>query len=397
MAQVRLAILTSHPVQYQAPLFRLLAQHPAIDLTVLFCERVGAVEWTDPGFGVAVKWDVPLLEGYRHRFMRNLAPKPSVNDFFGLVNPGVVRILRDRPPDALLVYGYVHCTNWLAVGAARALRIPLLLRGESTLQRRSSGLRRILKPAVLRALFAQVAAFCSIGTLSEEFYRYYGVPGQKLFRTPYAVDNEMFFAQAAALDPSRAEIRRELGISPDQMLVLFSGKLISRKRPLDPLRALEWPQLRQVIIGYMGDGELRPALEDAARRLAPERVRVFGFKNQQEMAPYYVAADAFVLPSEFETWGLVLNEAMCFGLPVLATTQVGASRDLIRHAWNGFVYPPGDIRALGEGLAALAADPQRREMMGQRSRALIATWNNEACVAGVLAAVEFARAAPRGR
>jgi len=391
----RLAALTSHPIQYQAPLLRLLAQDPAIDLTVFFCARVGAEAWVDPGFGVSVRWDTPVLDGYRHVFLRNLAPRPSVDRFFGLINPGIVRVLGQGRWDALLVHGYAHLTNWLAFAASRLDRIPLLLRGESTPHRPTLPLRRAVRSAALRRLFRGTAAFLAIGTLNAEFYRALGVPAGKVFHTPYAVDNDRFMAAAQALRPGREEIRRRLGIPPEGVLLLFSGKLIPRKRPLDLLRALARPGLERAVAGFVGDGELRPALEEEARRLGSDRVRFFGFKNQRELADYYTAADVFVLPSQFETWGLVVNEAMCFGLPIVTTTAVGAWRDLVREGWNGHVVPPGDVDALGRVLVHLVGDAAVCAEMGRRSGELIATWSNQAAVQGIKAALQAVVGASR--
>jgi len=391
----RLAALLSHPIQYQAPLLRLLAQDPAIDLTVFFCARVGAEAWIDPGFGVSVQWDTPVLDGYRHVFLRNLAPRPSVDRFFGLINPGVMRALGRERWDALLVHGYAHLTNWLAFAACRLRRIPVLLRGESTPHRPTVPLRRAVRSAVLRRLCAGTAACLTIGTLNAEFYRSLGVPAGKLFHTPYAVDNERFVAAAEALRLRRDEIRRRLGIPFERVLLLFSGKLIPRKRPLDLLRAIARPGLEGAVAGFVGDGELRPVLEAEARRLGGDRVRFFGFKNQQELAGYYAAADVFVLPSQFETWGLVVNEAMCFGLPVVTTTAVGAWRDLVREGWNGSVVPPGDVDALSAALARLVGDAGARAEMGRRSRERIATWSHQAAVEGIKAALRAVAGAPR--
>lgn len=387
----RLAALTSHPIQYQAPLFRLLVQDPAIDLTVFFCERVGAETWLDPEFGVPVQWDTPVLEGYRHVLLRNLAPRPSVNRFLGLINPGIVTALQRGRWDALWVHGYAHLTNWLAFAAARTLRIPLLLRGESSLHRTTRPLRGALRSAVLRQLFRGTAAFLTIGTLNAEFYRSLGVPPERMFPTPYAVDNAHFTAAAASLRPRREEIRRRLNIPPDRVLVLFSGKLIPRKRPLDLLQAVGGPGLDGAVAGFIGDGELRPRLEQEAREVGPERVRFFGFRNQRELPEYFAAADIFVLPAQFDTWGLVINEAMCFGLPIVTTTAVGAWRDLVREGWNGHVYPPGDVATLRAVLGRLVRDAAARRVMGDRSRELIETWNNAACVAGIKAALHATR------
>lgn len=396
-APFRLAVLTSHPIQYQAPLLRLLAQTSEIDLTVFFCARVGAETYLDPGFGVPVQWNTPILDGYRHVFLPNIAIRPSVNRFFGLVNPSIVAHLARGHWDALLVHGYAHATNWLAFAAARPRGIPVLLRGELSPMRPTSGVRRAVRSVVLRQLFRRVSAFLTIGTYNAESYRSLGVPPEKMFHTPYAVDNEGFIAQADALRPVRDEIRRRLGVPPDRVLLLFCGKFIPRKRPLDLLAALARPGLERAVAGFVGDGELRPAMERQGQHLGPERVRIFGFKDQRELAEYYTAADAFVLPARFESWGLVVNEAMCFGLPVVTTTGVSAARDLVADGWNGYVHEPGDVDALAHALQHFVRSDELRDEMGRRSRARISGWSNAACVEGITAALAAVSRVPAHR
>lgn len=391
----RLAALTSHPIQYQAPLFRLLARDPAIDLTVFFCERAGAERYVDPDFGVAVRWDTPLLEGYRSVFLRNLSPRRSVFRFSGLINPGIVPALRGGRWDAVMVHGYAYLTNWLAFAAAWSRGTPLLLHGESTPHRPTRPLRRAVRTTVLRGLVRRTSGFLTIGTLNEEFYRSLGAPSERFFRTPYSVDNAAFIRAAEALRPRRSEIRARLGIPAEAVLLLFAGKLIPRKRPLDLVRALALAG-GSAVAGFVGDGELRPVLEEEARKVGADRVRFFGFRNQSELAEHYTAADVFVLPAQFDTWGLVVNEAMCFGLPVVASSGVGASRDLVRDGWNGHVYPPGDVDALGAALRGIVDDAALRGEMGRRSLELIAGWSHEACVEGIKAALGAVARVPRG-
>lgn len=396
-APYRLAVLTSHPIQYQAPLLRFLAQTGEIDLTVFFCARVGAETYLDPGFGVPVQWNTPILDGYRHVFLPNIAIRPSVNRFFGLINPSFVAHLARGQWDALLVHGYAHATNWLAFAAAWARGIPVLLRGELSTVRPTSGTRRAVRSVVLRQLFRRVSAFLTIGTYNAESYRALGVPPEKMFHTPYAVDNESFRAQADALRPAREEIRLRLGVPMDRVLLLFCGKFIPRKRPLDLLAALGRPGLERAVAGFVGDGELRAAMERQAQHLGPGRVRIFGFKNQRELAEYYTAADAFVLPARFESWGLVVNEAMCFGLPVVTTTGVSAARDLVQDGWNGYVHDPGDVDGLARALQHLVRSDEARELMGRRSRERISGWSNAACVEGITAALAAVSRVPAGR
>lgn len=388
MKKFRLAILTSHPIQYQAPLFRKLAQHPAIDLMVYFCSDQGVTEKVDREFMTSFKWDLPLLEGYRYKFLKNYSPWPSIFQPFRLINPGIWGELKRRPYDALLVHGYSTATVWLTFFAAWSKGGRLILRGESNLLYPRPWWVRAIKRLVLRTLFKRVQAFLTIGTLNAEFYLHYRVPAERLFLAPYSVDNEYFMRQAATICPQREATKGELGIPQGMPVILYCGKLVARKRPGDLLKAFE--QLsREAALLLVGDGPERPKLEQYARQRGLKNVHFLGFQNQGDLPRFYGIADIFVLPSERDPWGLVLNEAMCYGLPVIATDLVGASRDLIRPGENGFIYPVGDIGALVSTLQNLLDDSEKRKAMGRSSLKLISDWNYETCVETIIDALKY--------
>ena len=385
MRPYRLLVLSSHPIQYQAPVHRALAAHPAIDLTVLFCSEWGVKSYRDPGFGRDVQWDVPLLDGYRSTFLRNWSLRPGLNRFWGLLNPGVVRWIVNQHYDAVLVYGWSRATNLMAIGAAFATNMPVLLRGETNLLNSLSSFKKGLKSAVLKPLFAATSGFLSIGRHNSEFYGAWGVPMQKIHLAPYSVDNEYWLAQATKFSGHKSQLKCDLGFGPGTPIILFSGKLISMKRPLDLLQAFESvsKKLPSGLV-FLGDGQLRGQLEAYVRDRRLTNVKFVGFKNQTELAPYFAMSDVFVLPSGFEPWGLVLNEALCFGLPVIASDKVGATGDLVQHGINGFVYSAGDVAALTARLEELLGNPTLRHSAGQASGKLIQKWGIPQIVEGVL-------------
>jgi glycosyltransferase involved in cell wall biosynthesis len=380
----RLAFLTSHPIQYQAPLFRALARRPEVDLTVFFGTDQGARAYRDPGFGAAVQWDVPLLEGYAHVVLPNLNPRGTSAGFFGLVNPGIVQALRRGRFDALIVHGWAHATSWLAFGAARALGVPLLLRGESNGLREVAGWRAAVKRRALAWLFARTAGFLAIGSLNREFYRRHGVPAHRVFSAPYAVDNAFFRRAAEAHLPERDRLRGQEGLAADATVFLFCGKLTPVKRPLDLLAAFQrlGAGPRAALL-YVGDGPLRAEIE--RRAAGSPGVRVLGFRNQSELARYYTVADVLVLPSEFEPWGLVVNEALNFGLRVIASDQVGAAPDLVQGEDHGQVVPAGDVAALARAMRAGLDHPEPRPRLG--GKRLIDGWGIEEATEGILEAL----------
>lgn len=386
----RLAVLTSHPIQYQAPLFRALAARPEIDLHVFFCCPWGVTERRDPGFGVKFKWDIPLLDGYRHSFLRNLSPSPSPNHFWGLVNPGIVGELAPERFDALLLQSWALATNWMAWATASVRGLPLLFRGESNGLNEPRGPKGRAKHALLRRFFQRIDAFLVIGSYNEGFYRSYGIPEDRLFWTPYAVDNEYFMRRRIALEGEKARLRARERLPADVPVILYAGKFLSRKRPFDLLEAYARirGQVRASLV-LVGDGPIRKAMEEfVTARGLDDDVRFLGFRNQGELPQCYALADVFVLPSDFETWGLVINEAMCFGLPVITTDRVGAVADLVREGVNGFTYPVGDVGVLAERLLHVLQDAGLRRAMGRHSLQLISRWDIPQDLDGILQALE---------
>jgi len=383
-----LAVLVSHPIQYQAPLWRKLAQHPQIDLTVYFCSDYGVTEKVDPGFGVMFKWDIPLLEGYRYKFLKNCSPKPSLNGFWGLVNLGIVKQLYKNRYDALFVHSYAYATHLLAILAARLKGIKVLVRSESNLLVKRSLRRRLLKRLFLPLFFQLINSFMVIGRLNRQYYGYYYASRKKMYLAPYAVDNEWFFAQRDLHLPHRLDLKEELDISPNAKVILYAAKFLKRKRLMDLIQAFEGLGLPGVVLVIVGDGEERPVCERYVKTRKLRGVHFVGFKNQSELPQFYAVADVFCLPSEDEPWGLVLNEAMCFGLPIIATDQVGAAYDLINQGINGFIYQVGNIEALKGYLEVTLKDEELRQKMGKASLELIERWGYKENVEGLLEAMK---------
>lgn len=390
MRRYRFAVVASHVIQYYGPLFRRLAAHPAIDLTVLFCSRRGAEPYLDHDLGVRLKWDLPLLEGYAHQFLRNFAP--TEKGFFRIVNPGVFRALKRGKFDGVLVSGWGTLSMWLTYAACLALRIPYFVYGDNAFVIERGGVVGWVRRRVLRWLFSRAGGFLLQGTMNGEFYAHYGADRRKFFLMPYAIDNERFRDASRITPDGRRRRRAELGVSEDRVVFLFSGKLIERKNPVHLLQAVERMRHRsRVAVLFMGDGRERDALAAYAQARGIDDVHFLGFVNQTEMPSRYALADALVLPSSLDPRGTVTNEAMACGLPVVISTMVGiyGEGDIVRHGENGFVYPVGDNDALAAFLDRLVEDEPLRRRMGQRSWEIIRDWNFERDVEGVLGALEF--------
>jgi glycosyltransferase involved in cell wall biosynthesis len=389
----RLAIVASHPVQYQAPWYRALAT--LLNLQVFFAHRISAADHARGGFDVGFDWDTPLFEGYSFEWLANTAARPGVDHFWGCNTPGVGTAIRRGAFDAVLVNGWQLFSYWQAIRAAGAAGLPVLVRGDSQLTSSSRPVRGILKRLVYPRMLRSFDACLAVGRRNADYYRHYGVPDARIYRSAHCVDNGLFARAAADTRRRRHDVRRELGIPAEAVCFIFAGKLIEKKRPLDFLEALRRIRQKHTDIWglIVGDGPLKTVVEDY-RRTHDIPCAMAGFQNQRRIAATYAAADALVLPSTSgETWGLVVNEAMASGLPVIVSDQVGCAPDLVVDGETGFTYPCGDVAALAECVDALAGDRPLRERMSARASTHIAAYSPEAAAEGVVHAIEHL---PRG-
>ena len=389
---VRLAYLVSHPIQYQAPLLRRIALESDIDLTVLFGSDFSVRGYRDEGFGVGVKWDIPLLDGYKHEFLPRLRDGNDVSVLMPL-NYGIVSRLcgdgGDPAFDALWVHGYASANSMHGMIAAKALGIPVLLRAESWLQDRGrSGVKLALKHAFFAGLELMVDGVLPIGTVNAEYWRYYFGDDVQQFLMPYAVDNGYFAQRAREAKAGRASLQAELGLDALRPVILFASKLQARKHcdhlieayaRLSPAPGTD-PKPYLVIVG---DGEERAALERQAAATGFSSIRFCGFRNQSELPRFFDLATTFVLPSQHEPWGLIVNEVMNAARPAIVSDDVGSAVDLIEDGVTGCIYPVGDVEALTHTLRRVLDTPGVAEAMGQRAFARIQSWGFEEDVLGL--------------
>jgi glycosyltransferase involved in cell wall biosynthesis len=389
---MRLAALYSHPVQYNAPLFRELSKRPGVELTVYFLSRHGVDVTYDPLFGQSFKWDTPLLDGYDHKFLPNVRRGGGVSGFFKLINISVIKEIRNQRYDALMVHGYEHFAKWLAFAAAKSCGTRLILRGESHLNEPRTAIRRAVKRVILGNLFKCFDSVTYLGTLNRRYFEFYGVSPERLHFAPYSVDNAFFRDSAMRLGPRRCEFRKALGIDDSAPVILSIGKLIDVKQPELLLQAFSSVRKQQAChLVYVGDGALRQRVEAQAARLAIPDVHVTGFINQTRIPEMHVAGDILVLPSRHEPWGLAVNEGMAAGLPVVVTDRVGCAGDLVRDGVNGFVVPYQNVELLARRLQTLVSDGRLRAEYGNRSREIVEGWSIEKTADGIIAAATAAR------
>lgn len=380
----RLGIVVTHPIQYQVPLYRYLAANTTVDPYVFFLTDHGVASSYDPGFERQVHYDVPLLDGYEHEFVRNWSPWPSPSSPWGAVDPGLPWAIRRSSIDALMVHGWSNASAWMAFATAKFLGIPYLLRGEA---RPDAGNRprgkRLVKHTILSPLVRHAGACLAIGSGNRAFYLDYGASRDRIFDTPYSVDTERF-KEAGDRGRGLRQIRiQSLGLAPDRPVVLCAAKLQPWKRPLDVVHALDLLDGAANLV-VIGDGPLRPQLDEAA--ISRPWMRVLGFVNQTEIAEWYGVADLFVLASDHEPWGLAVNEAMAAGALPIVSDAVGCGPDLVTPD-IGWIYEMGDIRALAGAIDSgvrLFGSLERRAAARARSE----QWGIASTARGVEQALE---------
>jgi glycosyltransferase involved in cell wall biosynthesis len=358
-----------------SPVLRRMAQHPQVDLRVGYCSLRGAKATYDPEFNATLKWDVPLLEGYEWTEIPNLGS--GSESFFGLCNFGVWNLIRHGKFDAIVcLTGYIRASFWIAFFAARTVGAAFLFGTDanSLAPRDSRSWKIFVKKFLWPRLYSLADQVVVPSTATFNLLHSLGIPEDRITLTPYSVDNDWWKEQSSRVD--RDAIRRSWGIAPDASVILFCAKLQPWKRPLDLLRAFALATVPNSALLFAGEGPLRPALEAEAVTLGiAQRVHFLGFVNQSQLPSIYTASDLMVLPSEYEPFAVVVNEASCCGCPVIASDRVGAAQDLIAPVNPSFIYPCGNVDALAKLLKVALADPVAFTKYGHAARQRMETWS----------------------
>jgi glycosyltransferase involved in cell wall biosynthesis len=371
---IRLAIVNTHPIQYYSPLFRKISTEGGVDIHVFYTWRGLSEEGYDPGFEQSLSWDIPLLEGYDHTFVENTASDPGTHHFRGIVAPDLIPNVAAWDPDAVLVFGWNYQAHLRALRYFHG-RIPVLFRGDSTLLDESPGPRKWLRRVFLRWVYRYVDVALYVGQNNRSYFEAHGFKKEELAWVPHAVENERF-AEARGAEREAAQWRREIGIPERAPVILFAGKVESKKAPDVLLEAFLKLKNEKVHLVIAGSGPMQEDLKTRAGK--HPRIHFLGFQNQSRMPVVYRLGDVFVLPSRGpnETWGLAVNEAMVCGLPVVVSSRVGCAPDLVTTD-NGAVVSPDDPIALRDALDTLMSDSERLREMGRRSAERIKIWSIE--------------------
>lgn len=390
MLKLRVAFLNTHPIQYFAPLYAYLNAQDDISVSAFYLSDYSIRGASDAAFGQAVKWDIDLLAGYDAHFVKGYDRREQMHGFLSAVAPSLWRDIRIAHLDALVVHGHTPAAMLVGIAAAKTAGTSVFMRGETHLGLQRSALKFALRRPLMGALYAMLDGVFAIGSANAEFYRAMGVPERRIFLMPYTVDNARFVAASRISESRQQELRRSLGVEDDRPILLYAAKLQKRKRPDDLLRAAAKlnGEGARFHLAMIGSGEMENDLRSLSAQLDIRNIHFAGFVNQSLIPEMYAACDVFVLPSEHEPWGLAVNEAMCAGLPIVLSQEIGCVPDLVRKGQNGFTFPAGDVEALANALRPLLCDAGLRQHMAEGSRAIISRWSYAECRDGLRTALD---------
>jgi glycosyltransferase involved in cell wall biosynthesis len=383
----------SHPIQYFSPWFSHLARVPGIALKVFYLWDFGVVHRRDREFGIDVKWDIPMLEGYEHEFVANSSSAPGTHHFRGLDNPGLVARVQTWKPDVILLFGYAYLSHLRLLLSPALRKVPIILRGDShNLGRDGQWWRSRVTRQMRRLLFCRIGAFLAVGLANSEYFAACAQRPEQVFLARHFVDNERFRGNSKAVSEEAFAWRRELGIPAGARVIGFVGKLDPVKRPADLLAATRSLPMRPdgsaTVTLFVGTGMLERTLRVEADDRIGVDVFFAPFQNQSAMSRVYAAVDLLVLPSANETWGLCVNEAMNLGVPAIVSDRVGCGPDLVIPGETGWTFRTGDVSDLRR-VVLIALQAMERDKAGFRTRVLrhVDAFSMENATQGLLRAV----------
>lgn len=382
----KVLIVASHPVQYSSPIFRLMAKHERLDIKVAYCSMHGIESGFDAGFGVEFVWDIPLLDGYTWVAVKNDSSQPRLGKFWGLINIGIWEIINQNNFDAVIVFtGYTYATFWIAALATKLSKKAFVFNTDSSSlnPRNRSKVKLWLKKLLLPFIFSLADIVIVSSTIGKKVVASLGIAEQKITIAPFSVDNNWWISQANQVDVKKT--RNQWNIPESSSVLLFCAKLQAWKRPQDALEAFSQANVQNSFLVFAGDGVMRKELESKSEALGiKDKVRFLGFVNQSKLPSVYRSANLFILPSEYEPFGVVVNEAMLCGCPAIVSDKVGAGYDLIRHGETGFVYPCGDIDALVKILQVNLSNVERSKAVGIAATERMRSWSPEENVEAIV-------------
>lgn len=341
-----LAIITTHPIQYNAPLFKQLSERGNISCKVFYTwgqTNEGLIY--DPGFNKNREWDIPLLEGYEFEFIHNSAKRPGSDHFFGIINKTIIDKIHVYKPDAILVFGWSFYSHLKVMRYFKG-KIPVIFRGDSNLidEAGASIFNKIARRIFLRWVYKHIDIALYVGVANKRYYESFGLESNKLVFAPHCIDNHRFSENNASFEEQANSWRTKMNILESDIVFLFAGKLQAKKNPQLLIDAFQCLKEKNIKLLFVGNGEMEVELKEKAK--GDERILFLNFINQSQMPIVYRMGDVFVLPSigPGETWGLSVNEAMACGRPVIVSDACGSNEDLVIEGITGYSFKSNQLQ-----------------------------------------------------
>lgn len=377
----KIALVTTHPIQYYAPWFALLAKEKNIELKVFYTFSQRQTDLFDNQFEKKIEWDIPLLEGYNYEFVLNTSSKPNLGNFGGVKCPDLIEKIEAWEATHILIFGWNYHAH-LSVMRYFKGKIQVWFRGDSTLLNEKNGLKLILRRLFLKWVYSYVDCAFYVGTNNKKYFEVHGLKENQLMFAPHAIDNIRFQNNSENNYELKAiKWREELGISKNDKVIIFAGKFEKEKNPLLLLKAFNAISLSQnqdevkkndLKLIFIGNGTLEKELKQEAKNNI--NVLFLPFQNQTVMPILYRLCDIFCLPSTNETWGLAINEAMACGRAIIVSDKVGCANDLIIDKVNGFIFEANNLNGLISTIKEIY-DIDKISKMGTNSQRIIKDWS----------------------
>lgn len=366
----RILIITTHPVQYHAPLFEFLAGNGEYDLNIFYTSGKGDGEDFDIGFGKKRSWNIDLLKGYKYEFLKKYTFVNKLSSFFSIINPGIIEKAEAYKPTLIIIFGWNYFSHLMMMLHYKG-KIPVIFRGDSTSidDEEANPFKVFLRYAILKWVYRNVDYVLSPGSASDAYFIKSGVKEAQIVRCAHAVDNLRFSVFSQDEFDKLILLKDRLRIEAKDVVFLFAGKFIDKKNPLLLIKAFHKVAMQKhhVRLIVVGDGILESAIKRQISNLNDSirsRIHLFPFQDQQSIKLFYRLASVFVLPSKGpgETWGLSVNEALASGTPVLVSTKCGCAHDIVKEGINGYIFKSDDFIDL-ENKMLLCCDETKRNYL----------------------------------
>lgn len=359
---MRIAIITTHPIQYHAPLYAFLASSSVYTLKIFYTLGDQGEKTYDREFGIHRSWNIDLFSGYNFEFLENTSVYKSSHSFWGIQNPTIIDKVNEFNPTMILIYGWRHYSHLKVLRHFKG-KITILFRGDSTTldDGNQFSLKNILKYNSLKWVYSNVDFVLSPGKASDQYFLKAGFPSERIIRAPHAIDNDRF-TSFSVLEKNDLELLRDkLHILKNEFIFLFAGKFSKKKNPLLLIKAFaeiasEYDHIRLLLIG---NGNLERAIIELCSTLSTSisnRIHIIPFQDQHQIKLFYRLAHVVVLPSQgpSETWGLCINESLASGTPVIVSNKCGCAYDLVKHTLNGLIFESNNFIDLFEKMKLMA-------------------------------------------